>query len=65
MIADWDTDILQSHRKGIGARGVTEPILTLESLGATKPELEFCQRDSFYIFYIVRKQTYKLELLTK
>ncbi len=34
MIANRDTDALQGHREGIGARGVTGPILILEGPGA-------------------------------
>ena len=32
MIADWDTDALQGHKKEIGTQGVKELILTLERL---------------------------------
>ena len=34
MIADWDINALQGHRKGIGAQGIMEPILMLKGLGA-------------------------------
>ncbi len=34
IIADRDTDAPQGHREGIGVRGITGPILTLEGPGA-------------------------------
>ncbi len=34
MIADRDTNTPQGHREGIGARGITGLILTLEGPGA-------------------------------
>ncbi len=34
MIADRDTNVPQGHKEGIGARGTTRPILTLEGPGA-------------------------------
>lgn len=32
MIANSDIDVLQAHKEGIGARGITGPILILKGL---------------------------------